>query len=158
LGGDVGTEAYLAVVAAVIAVVTMGFTAHQSYLWRIDTRDRRAMEHLQLVRAFEADLAAVVDDLHEHLGGPDDGIDPAVRRAVVRLLVLAGQGYIAEREGVLRRASWEGMRGELQYWLSRDPARDAWRALRSQEACWPDGFVDFVDSLLAPLVPVEDAG
>ncbi len=99
--------------------------------------------------------------LREVLGHLEDGVPHEVRHVLIPFFVLYSDAFGAHRDGLFDERDWKGLAQELAYWSQKPTARKAWQAFRQQS--WTDGFVSYVDSVLAgppaypDLVEVEHA-
>lgn len=112
-------------------------------------RDRRREADHGLRREFQDDLydklfPRLVDQL-----GVDDGLDPEMRKTLVPFFTLYARVWAARSCFDQEDHTWNGMKGDFEWWARHPVARSAWAAMRQYEDTWAVGFVRYVDEVLA---------
>lgn len=134
----------LAAVAALAALVVAVLSLRQS-------RRQLEAERLRTARAIDDSLQSRLDpmypELRRTLGHMQDGVPHEIRQVLVPFFVLYSDAYGAHRDGLVDARDWDGFAQELAYWAQKPISRRAWSQLRKQT--WTDGFVVFVDGILA---------
>lgn len=140
-----GAEVWSAVAAGLAAATTL--MAVVLAWW--SERDRRRETDHSLRREFQNDLydklfPRLVDQL-----GVDDGLDPETRKTLVPFFTLYARVWSARFCFDQEDHTWNGMRGDFEWWARHPVARSAWSAMRLYEDTWAVGFVPYVDAVLA---------
>lgn len=147
-----GAEAWSAIAAGLAAATTVMAVL---LAWWTE-RDRRRDAHHDLRREFQDDLydklfPRLVDQL-----GVDDGLDPELRKTLVPFFTLYARVWSARQCFSSEDRTWNGMKGDFEWWARHPLARQAWQAMRLYEDTWTVGFVEYLDAVL--LAPGLDIG
>ena len=134
----------LAAVAALEALVVAVLSLRQS-------KRQLEAERLRTARAIDDSLQSRLDpmypELRRTLGHMQDGVPHEIRQVLVPFFVLYSDAFGAHRDGLVDTRDWDGFAQELAYWAQKPISRRAWSQFRKQT--WTDGFVAFVDDILA---------
>lgn len=119
-------------------------------------RSRRHSEDHALRREFQDDLydkfyPQLVDTL-----GVDDGLDATLRKTLVPFFTLYARVWSAQSCFLPDDHTWNGMKGDFEWWARHPIARLAWASMRQYTDTWSVGFIEYVDSILA--APRSDVG
>lgn len=131
---------------AALAVAYLSLRQSQRATEAAQRQAARAMDD-----ALQSRLDPMYPGLRQLLGHLEDGVPHDVRQVLIPFFVLYSDAYGAYRDGLVDYRDWEGFEKELAYWSQKPIARFAWSSFRNQ--VWTDGFVDYVDRILAGAPP-----
>lgn len=143
-----GWSAVAAFFAAFATVVALAVT------WRVE-KDRSSQMRHDLRREFQNELydtlfPKLVDQL-----GVDDELDADLRKVLVPFFTMYSRVWLAQSCFDSNDHTWNGMKGDFEWWARHPVAADAWQIMRRYEDTWAVGFVDYVDSIISHAVPAR---
>ena len=138
----------IAAIASAIAAFFASWVAARSHAEaKRSSSEAARREAFAIEERLQGRLDPLYPGLRAVLGTVDDGVPVEIRSVLIPFFVLYADAFAAHRDGILPDAEWRGFGTELANWAQREPARRAWAIFRRQE--WTDGFVDYVDGVLA---------
>lgn len=138
-------EAWSAVAAGLAALTTCLAVV---LAWSSERNRRQGLDDA-LRREFQDDLydklfPQLVDKL-----GVDDDLDADMRKTLVPFFTLYSRVWANRDRFADEDYTWNGMKGDFEWWARHPIARRAWASMRRYEDTWAVGFVPYVDGLLA---------
>lgn len=129
-----------AAVAAIAAAFAAGLSVYEAR--RVDARARRR-EASQYDDALQTRLDAMMLDLRQVMGTPDDGVPEEIRETLMRFFVLYSDAFAADRDNLLGTSDNASMLDEFDFWAQQPAGRSAWEVFEAYS--WPEGFKEHVE-------------